>query len=122
MMRIYCFGACAAMLVTSCTKVLGDYPRDNPLDTNFSGQATCIDAVQNGEETDVDCGGSNCDGCANQDACRANEPGPLTSWLDRRGMDYGHADHLHGHGRSLQDRAQVRVAPPARHPLLRAGP
>ena len=34
---------------------------------------TCEDEVQNGGETDVDCGGSECDACDVGDACESNE-------------------------------------------------
>lgn len=33
---------------------------------------TCTDGVRNGNESDVDCGGSQCGGCAVGGACRAN--------------------------------------------------
>ena len=44
---------------------------------NDGGTPTCTDTVQNGMETDVDCGGPTCGDCANGDMCAV--PGDCTS-------------------------------------------
>ncbi len=37
--------------------------------TNMCKSATCTDKLKNGTESDIDCGGDACDGCANGKAC-----------------------------------------------------
>ncbi len=52
-----------------------DDANDDDVDScsNACLQATCSDGVSNGEETDVDCGGSSCEGCANQSECALDD-------------------------------------------------
>ena len=39
----------------------------------FVEDATCTDDLQNGKETDVDCGGSDCYKCQDNKKCHVNE-------------------------------------------------
>jgi len=48
----------------------GDFPNNNfGYTDNFAG---CCDGVQNGEETDIDCGGTVCNACGTGSACNAD--------------------------------------------------
>jgi hypothetical protein len=40
--------------------------------TDTCATPTCTDGIENGEESDVDCGGSSCNGCADGKACTAD--------------------------------------------------
>ncbi|MCD6497051.1 MAG: hypothetical protein J7M25_01960, partial [Deltaproteobacteria bacterium] len=42
---------------------------DNTNNTNNTNNSTCSNGVKDGTETDVDCGGSDCDPCDNGKAC-----------------------------------------------------
>ncbi len=46
---------------------------DSSGDTDGGTETSCTDGVQNGSETDVDCGGSTCDPCGTGDACEMPE-------------------------------------------------
>jgi len=44
----------------------------HPTIPSSSGGASCSDGIKNGDETDVDCGGSSCPACSAGKACSAN--------------------------------------------------
>src|SRR5688572_23304953 len=51
------------------TAVVDDSTTAEPPPSTSTGGDTCSDGVQNGDETDVDCGGPDCSPCADGGAC-----------------------------------------------------
>ena len=52
-------------------------------------KATCSDGIKNQDETDVDCGGSVCDKCANEKACQKDEDCASNRCVDNACTDGG---------------------------------
>jgi hypothetical protein len=60
--------------VASCNQILGledfkNCPQDPGCPSPDGGDPTCTDGEKNGQETDIDCGGSSCPRCADGKAC-----------------------------------------------------
>jgi len=82
--RIFAFAAllngCGLIAGLRTDYVLSDAALDAPGDANADADAnagsdaaaTCADMIQNGVETDVDCGGGQCPKCTNGKTCVKN--------------------------------------------------
>ena len=74
------FGAASVIVLiqTAGCAILGGVSGDvapvetTPSSTSTGGSSTCVDGKKSGDETDVDCGGGACSGCAVGQLCKAN--------------------------------------------------
>ncbi|KAJ8614208.1 hypothetical protein CTAYLR_001109 [Chrysophaeum taylorii] len=71
--------ACGEYGDNACGPCLDDYPVSSSSSSSFRNAACravtdahCVDGVQNADETDVDCGGLECEPCADGLACRVD--------------------------------------------------
>ena len=99
-----------------------------------AGTRSCTDGAQNGDETDVDCGGSKCPVCGLGDQCSEPTDGRATTtctgsscvcdaWAsaDCNGASADGCEIINGERRAASRRAQQRVHGHPRHARMRRG-